>query len=192
MVVELVRCQLAGLPMSIPGVTREHAPLSQSPAHYYYFLYLQKKLGSLHNFYFDMYLLYKILLPVSYIFEMRCCGSGYQPSCIISQQSWFGAFCFINFPILPRADVIHKLLPKALHKLRSARPQVPRFPALDQYDHLCTQHALWWGGVLRMLCVQSCKANDRVLYSLISMMVCVDGFRQIQPCLFLNSPYLTL
>ena len=24
-----------------------------------------------------------------------------QPSCVVSQQSWFGLVCFINFPILP-------------------------------------------------------------------------------------------
>ena len=42
---------------------------------------------------------------------MRCCRSDWpglflfcccQPSCVVSQQSWFGLFfCFINFPILP-------------------------------------------------------------------------------------------
>ena len=28
--------------------------------------------------------------------SLFCC---YQPSCVISKQSWFGLFCFINFPI---------------------------------------------------------------------------------------------
>ena len=31
-------------------------------------------------------------------FWLFCC---YQPSCVVNQQSWFGLFCFIHFPISP-------------------------------------------------------------------------------------------
>ena len=64
---------------------------------------------------------------------MRCCGSYfsglllfccYQPSCVVSQQSWF---CFMNFPISPpppeliaRKSLVSHLLKKQAHGLSEA------------------------------------------------------------------------
>ena len=52
-----------------------------------------------------------------------CC---YQPSCVISQQSWIGLFCFINFPILPPPPrFLHIPTPLPQRSLRRERHRRP-------------------------------------------------------------------
>ena len=68
---------------------------------------------------------YCVTWDATHTHTMRCCRSDwpglclfscYQPLCVVSQQCWFGLFCFINFPIL------HFTLPRRPSRRPPHRP----------------------------------------------------------------------
>ena len=105
---------------------------------------------------------------------MRCCRSDwpghflfccYQPVCC-SQQSWFGLFCFINFPILPPPppQVAHKSTTTQLTTdVASLKTNFER-ELSDVKSSLAAQQSAAVGGVFPITRVEKISL-ERVVYN---------------------------